>query len=206
MTTEQPSDVLELRHAATDRATIVVVPERRMLAIDGVGGPGAADYRFATETLRTVASNVRTRLARDTGIETRLGVVECAWWLHPEPAPDEMAEAFTDRSSWHWQQMIEIPPLATDEEAASAIDETRASAGRRTPLIRLVRFTEGRCAQILHTGGPASEPESVARLYHAVMVAGLRPHGHLHELHLADPARVPEDRARSILRLPIRPA
>lgn len=205
MTTDQPSDVLELRHASTDRATIVVVPERRMLAIDGVGGPDAEDYRFATETLRTVASHVRARLSRETGLETRLGVVECAWWLHPEPTPAEMAAAFADRSGWHWQQMIEIPRQATDEQAAAAIDEARASAGRSSPLVRLIRFAEGRCAQILHTGDPAGEPESVAKLYHAVMVAGLQPRGHLHELHLADPARVPGDRVRSILRLPISP-
>lgn len=206
MTLDTPSDFLELRHAATDKATIVVVPERRMLAIDGVGSPTAATYRLATETLRTAAGHLRTIVARTTGIETRVGPVECAWWIHPEPEPADMAAQFADRTAWHWQQMIEVPPIASDEDATAAIDETRRGAGRDAPLLRLIRFAEGRSAQILHTGGPSSEPASVEKLHHAVAAAGLRPRGHLHEIHLAEPGRVPEERARTILRLPIEPA
>jgi hypothetical protein len=206
VTIESPSDYFELRHAATDRATIVVVPERRMFAIDGIGSPGGADYRLASETLRTAAELLRGRVLKATGIETRIGVLECAWWVHPEPTPEELAAQFADRSSWHWQQMIEIPGVATEEEAAAAIDEARRRAGRAAPLLRVIRFREGQSAQILHAGGPATEAESVAKLFHAVQVAGLRPRGHLHELHLADPGRVPEGRARTILRLPIEPA
>jgi hypothetical protein len=203
MTTETPSDFFELRHASTDRATIVVAPERRMLAIDGVGSPEAIDYRLASETLHAAASHLRTRLLRTLRLETRIGLVECAWWTHPEPPPDQVAAAFADRATWHWQQMIEVPDQATDEDVAGAIDETRRGAARAAPLVRLIRFSEGRSAQILHTGGPDTEPAAVERLYDAVRKEGLRPHGHLHELHLAEPGRVPEGRARTILRLPI---
>lgn len=203
MTVETPSDLFERRHAATDRATIVVVPERRMLAIDGVGTPTASGYRLATDTLRTAAGILRATLLRTRRLSTEVGVVECAWWTHPEPAADEMATRFADRSAWHWQLMIEIPAQATDEEVRAAIDETRRRAGRAAPLVRLIRFAEGRSAQILHTGGQATEPAAVARLHAAIQDAGLRPHGHLHELHLAQPGRVPERRARTILRLPV---
>ncbi len=203
MTAQTPSDLFERRHAATDRASIVVVPDRRMLAIDGVGSPTAAGHRLATDTLRTAAEILRVMLVRTRRLDTRIGVVECAWWTHPEPAPDEMAARFADRSAWHWQVMIEIPDKATDEEAMAAIDETRRRAGRAAPLVRLIRFAEGRSAQILHAGGPATEAEAVAKLHAAIHAAGLRSHGHLHELHLADPGRVPESRARTILRLPV---
>jgi len=205
MTTEPASDRFELFHAATDRAMIVVVPERRMFAIDGLGDPRAADFLFASKTLRIAAELLRVRLAREYGVERRVGVLECAWWTHPEPPSQDLAQAFADRSTWHWQQMIEIPSEATDEDAAAAIDEARARAGRPAPLLRVIRFAEGRSAQILHVGGPAREHESVQALYHAVAVAGLRPHGHLHEIRTADYERVPDDRARSILRLPIEP-
>lgn len=203
MTTEPASDRFELRHAATDRAMIVVVPERRMLAIDGLGDPGAADFAFASQTLRTAGERLRVRLAREYGLERRVGILECAWWTHPEPPSQDLAEAFADRSTWHWQQMLEIPSEATDEDVEAAIDETRTRAGRPAPLVRLIHFTEGRSAQILHVGGPATQPRSVQALYDAVARAGLRPHGHLHEIRTADHERVPEERARSILRLPI---
>lgn len=203
MTTEPASDSFELRHAATDRAMIVVVPERRMLAIDGLGDTRSTDFTFASQTLRTAGELLRAILIREHGIERRVGVLECAWWTHPEPPSLDLAEAFADRSTWHWQQMIEIPSEATDDDVAAAIDEVGARAGRPVPLVRLIRFAEGRSAQILHIGGASTQYRSVQALYDAVRVAGLRPHGHLHEIRTADHERVPADRARSILRLPI---
>lgn len=203
MTTEQVSDTLELRHAATDHATIVVVPERRMFAVDGVGSPAGGDYRFASETLRNVAELLRVGLHRSRGLTTRVGALEAAWWTHPEPRPDEMAARFIDRSTWHWQQMVEIPSQATDDEAEAAIDAARQEAVRDVALVRRIAFAEGRSAQILHVGTHATAAASVRKLFAAVDEAGLRPHGHLHEIHLADPERVAPERQRTILRLPI---
>jgi hypothetical protein len=197
------SDSLELRHAATDRATIVRVPERRLIAVDGVGSPVSAGFRLATSSLRTAAENLRAALHRSRRLETRVGIVECAWWIHPEVEAAAMADAFVDRTTWHWQQMIEVPEQATDAEVEAAIDLTRQSAGRELPLIRTISFAEGRAAQILHLGGAATEVDAVRRLYAVVAEAGLRPRGHLHELYLADPEHVPQGRARAILRLPI---
>ena len=59
-----------------------------------------------------------------------------------------------------------------------------------------IQFAEGRSAQILHVGGPADEHRSVVALYDAVAREGLHPHGHLHEIRLADYERVPDSRAR----------
>lgn len=201
--TAEPSDRFELRHAATDRATIVVVPERRMLAIDGLGDPRASDFLLASETLRGAGELLRARVAREHGVKIAPALLECAWWTHPEPPSGDLAEAFADRRTWHWQQMLEVPPEASDEDAATAIEEARAGAAGASPYVRLIRFSEGRSAQILHVGGPATQPRSVAALYEAVAAAGLRPHGHLHEIRTADYDRVPDGRARSILRLPI---
>jgi len=204
--TEAPiNDPFELRHAATDRATIVDVPERRLLAIDGVGSPEADDYRFAGQVLRTALANLAARLRRHgwTGQPTR--VLETAWWLHPEVPPDQTAEAFKDRTVWHWQQMIELPHGASAEDVEAAIDDTRREAGRGVPLVRTIHFLEGMSAQILHVGA-APVDVAVTRLYTAVAQQGLEPRGHLHELRLADAQAVPQGRERSILRLPVEPA
>jgi hypothetical protein len=201
--TELPSDRFELHHAATDRATLVVVPERRMFAIDGLGDPQMPGFVLASDTLRASEGQVRSRVQRATGRKVEPAVLECAWWTHPEPPAQDLASSFADRSNWHWQQMIEIPAEATDEDAQASIDEARAAFGRPAPGVRVIRFAEGRSAQILHVGGPADEHRSVMALYDAVEKEGLHPHGHLHEIRLADYERVPDGRARSILRLPI---
>jgi hypothetical protein len=200
---ELTSDPLELRHAATDRATIVVVPERRLFAIDGVGEPQSGAFALASETLRDADRMLRSRLHRATRVELPPQVLECAWWRHPEVPGPRAAEAFTDRSTWHWQQMMEIPRQASDQDIEAVIDEVRQRAGRAVPLLHAITVAEGRSAQILHVGGAEDQHLAVRALYEMVEAAGHRAHGHLHEIRLADHERVPPGRGRTILRLPI---
>ncbi len=98
MSSRQFTDPLELRHAATDRATIVVVPERTLLAIDGVGSPDADDFWFSTDLLRKVGESLRSHLHRALSIDTRVSVIDSVWRIPPEVLADEIAAAFADRS------------------------------------------------------------------------------------------------------------
>jgi hypothetical protein len=198
---ETSTSTYELRHAATDRATIVVVPKRRLFAIDGVGEPTSATYRLASETLRDVSEAMRHRLRAAGCTDPGRLAIETAWWTHPELPPAQMADAFRDRAAWHWQQLVEVPPRASDADADAAIDETRG-AGREVPLVRVVEIVEGRSAQILNLGADA-EADSVRRLAAEIAASGLRPHGHLHQIFVSDPDVVGRAKARSILRLPI---
>lgn len=197
-----PSDRFDLRHAATDRAMVVVVPERRLLAVGGLGSPRGADFKLASDTLRMIATDIRGRLRRDRLPTSRVGHLEATWSSH-EVSPEDVPAAWSARSDWHWVQMVEIPPAATDATVGAAIDAARMNAGRETPLVRLVRITEGRAAQILHVGGHDSEPDALRKLYSGVVEAGLQPRGPVHQIVLADPAVVPTERATSIFRLPI---
>jgi hypothetical protein len=199
---ESPSDRLDLRHASTDHATIVVVPERRLLAIGGVGSFAGADFKLASDVLRVIATDIRRRLRREQSASSPVADLESAWWTNAvEPA--DMSTAWAERSDWHWQQMIEIPSVVTDATVDAAIDEARRNAGRDTPLVRLVRMTEGRAAQMLHVGSRPTESDTLGKLYEAVVGAGLRPRGQVHQIVLADPDIVPTGRAASIFRLPI---
>jgi hypothetical protein len=200
------TDSLELLHAATDHATIVTVPERRMYALDGLGDPSGAGYVAAAATLHEIADRLRARLHIERHLETRVAPVESAWWTHPEPPAEEVPERFADRATWHWQLMIEIPRQATDAEADEVLADAQATMGEDARLVRTIRFAEGSCAQVLHVGPSSDEPESVRGLYGAVARAGLLPRGHLHEIHLSDIRHVPPERRRSILRLPVKRA
>jgi hypothetical protein len=198
------SGFLELRHASTERAIFVVVPERRFLAIDGLGDPVAADFRIATAALRSVAEIVGRRLHRE-GIPTPTGqrLVECAWWPKDTLEPDALPAAFADRSTWHWRQLIELPAGAAERIALAAIDEARRAADRDVALVRFMAYTEGAAAQLLHVGPRSLEPASVHKLYGDILAAGLHPDGRLHALTLADPDAAPRGVGRSIFRQPV---
>lgn len=204
MTIPTASNFLELRHASTDHAIFVVVPERTFFAIDGLGGPGAADFRLATSALRTAIDLLLHRL-RQAGIDTatRAGIEECGW-TPPQPlSAAELPAAFGDRSTWHWRQMIELPAQATEVQALAAIDESRRDAARDRALVRRQVITEGRAAQMLHVGPRSAEPATVHKLFQAIAEAGLQPDGPLHTLSLTDADAAPQSIGRSILRQPV---
>lgn len=193
---EHPSTPLELSHASTARPLVVVVPERRFLAIHGTGPRDAADFRVATSVLRTVVDLLRAPQPRD-----RRRVLEVCWALDPALTVDEVVEAL-DKPARRWRQMIELPSSVSDVEAIATIDLARRLGGREVPLVRQVRLTEGPAVQLLHVW-THPEAASVRRLYEAVTDAGLLPSGDLHEIVVADPLAVGAARGRSILRIPV---
>jgi hypothetical protein len=199
---EPPSGFIELRHAATDHPIFVVVPERKLLVIDGAGLPGAADFRMATAVLRTVEATIRARLRRDRFAEGPKAILEIVWGT-AALSPAETLKAFEERRPLGWRQMLELPRAATNVAANEAIERTRQEAGRDIPLVRLITYAEGRAAQILHLGTMSDLAPTVARLAGFVAEAGFRAHGDLHQLVYADADQVPRDRAGSILRMPI---
>jgi hypothetical protein len=200
---EMPSSPLELRHASTEHALIVVVPERRLLVIEGIGRSGAADFRLAAGVLRAVHDAVRASLRRDRFADGPRPVTEIAWPIGEYANLGELGRAIAAGDVVRWRQMIELPRLATVESAEAAILQTRLDGGRDVPLVRIVATTEGRAAQILQLAGMAGLLPAVTRLESFIAEAGFRPRGGLHQLVFGDPDVVPAERVRSILRAPV---
>ncbi len=207
MPTSQLIDSFELLHAATDRVNVVEVPDRRMLAIDGLGRPGGIAFQEAVDALYAAAYSIVFCKRRELGqaaARLRVGPLEGLWWTEDE-ASGEVPGRIEDRHAWHWRLMIAVPGEATDEEIERAVAEAARSGRRRAGLgrIRVTRFSEGQCAQILHVGAYEQEYSTIARLRAGCEALGLRPVGRHHEIYLGDPRRTSPDRWRTILRHPV---
>lgn len=198
---QKPSSPFELRHASTHRPLLVVVPERRLLAIHGAGQRRAADFRLATTLLRTVDEVVRAMVLRDRRAEPVRSVLEVTWPVQPALTVDEIVEQLSSQIP-PWRQMVELPRNATEALAVEAIEEARRKGGRAMPLVRLIHLIEGPAVQILHLGSD-DEVSSIRKLYGSVAELGFQASGALHELVIADPNVVGQARARSILRVPV---
>jgi hypothetical protein len=197
----RPSSPFELRHASTHRPLLVIVPERRLLAINGAGPREAADFRLATTVLRTVGATVqRIALGRRHALSPR-SVLEVTWPIEPALTVDEIVEVLSSPTP-RWCQMNELPNIATEAMAMEAIDESRRMGGRDLPLVRVTHLTEGPAVQILHLG-EVDELSSIRKLYAFVAESEFCASGDLHELVVADRDIVGQERARSILRVPI---
>lgn len=70
--------------------------------------------------------------------------------------------------------------------------------------VALCQLAEGWCVQMLHIGPYADEGKSVALMSRHAEANGKVLHGAHHEIFLSDPRRVPEDRLKTILRIPVR--
>jgi len=201
------SESFELLHAATDHITLVTVPRRRMLVVDGAGHPLTEGFRIGMETLHAVVERLAVRLAHLRRTGPRHGPLEVDWWPAEKLSLDELVVRFRDRTTWHWEQMAPIPDLALDEDAAAAIDDARQARIRDAELVRVAWFDERPSAQMLHVGPPSTESLTIRRLIDAMAAAHLRPDVRIHEVRLGDPVHVPVAEWRTIVRVPIeRPA
>jgi hypothetical protein len=207
MPTKPQIDSFELLHAATDKVNVIDVPDRRMLAIDGLGRPGGIAFQEAVDALYAGAYSVlfcQRRMLGQAAQRLRVGPLEGLWWTEHE-TPEDVPGRIEDRNAWHWRLMIEVPGDPDDEAIERALGEAAKAGRRRSAIgrIRVTRFSEGRCAQILHVGAYEDEYSTVHRLRAACEERGLRLIGRHHEIYLGDPRRTSPDRWRTILRHPV---
>src|SRR3954469_21546263 len=112
-----------------------------------------------------------------------------------------------DKSAWNWTMMITVPEQVT----AAVVEDARAAAARKRPHaglhgVRLERFVEVRCAQILHVGPYSAEGPTVAELHAFIAEHGCALAGKHHEIYLGDPRRAAPEKLRTIVRQPVAPA
>ena len=197
--TDAFAEVARLQRAKPGTPEIVDVPEIGFLMIDGEGDPaGGAAYAEAVEALYAVAYGARFHLRRE-GIDHKVRPLEGRW------GSEAPGDVWGSRDRWQWTMMIAQP----EPVIVALVESIAASAARRRPnaslsRVRLERFAEGRCAQLLHVGpyGEAERP-SVDALHRFIAESGLVERGQHHEIYLNDPRRTAPDRLRTILRHPV---
>ena len=191
---------------------LVDVPELGFLVIDGAGDPGAEAFADAIQALYSVSYGVHFALRKAAGDAPRVMALEALWWVQGADAQATMeriaaGEASmkdSDRDQWRWQAMIlQLAPIDATM-IASAITDAKAKKGIATlSALRYERWAEGPCAQIMHVGPYATEPDSIVALHKAIADHGATPRGRHHEIYLGDPRTSAPDKLRTILRQPI---
>lgn len=178
----------------------VQVPAFTFLMVDGQGDPNhSADYTEAVEALFTVAYAAKFRVKKSSGgCDYAVMPLEGLWW-----ADDHEAFHNGDRASWRWTMMILQPDFVPHAVLQSVIGE--AAAKKKLPALprlRIERFQEGRCAQVLHVG-PFSEEGPVIERLHEYIAARGRLRGRHHEIYLSDIRRADPARWKTVIRQPM---
>jgi hypothetical protein len=179
----------------------VDLPPLRYLMIDGKGDPNTStEYTQAVEALFSVSYTAKFAVKKGAkAVDYAVMPLEGLWW-----AKDMSAFISGDKKNWNWTMMILQPPVATDAVIEDAITQVaKKKELPAPPRLRLEKFTEGRCAQILHIGPFSEEGPTIARLHEFIEArSGLS--GKHHEIYLSDIRRADPKKWKTILRQPMK--
>lgn len=181
---------------------LVEVPPFEFVMIDGSGDPNTSpDYQAAIGALYAVSYPVVIALKRTGQVELKVRPLEGLWRADPlsvfEPAT-------ADRTTWRWTMMIRQP----DDVPGAVYDAAFATMAKKlgpavASRVRVERFGEGLCVQLMHHGPYADEGPAIARLHDFAAARGLWLRGRHHEIYLSDPRRTAPGKMRTVLRQPV---
>lgn len=163
--------------------SMIDVGPATFLAVAGTGDPNEEDgaYSRALETLYALCYTIKMSKKGDWQPEGYFDYVvpplEGLWWAEARAFD---GTGIADKSALSWVSLIRQPDFVTDEVLTWAIDtaarkKPQQAEALRAGTVRLVRFAEGACAQIMHHGPYDDEPQSIAKLTAFIESAGMEP-------------------------------
>lgn len=194
-------DLFRLHHAeyvAPLHPRVITAGRGQYLSAEGRGRPGDPLFQARVGALYAMAWALKTSKKR-LGKDFRVMPLEALWW------GEGTDPAATPEVEWHWKLLLRVPNFVRKRDLAAAAEALAARGrGQGAGEVALEQLKEGRCVQALHVGPYQDERETIERMARAARAHGLAPHGRHHEIYLSDPARVPPERLRTILRHPVR--
>jgi hypothetical protein len=196
---------------------LVDIPEFSFVMIDGRIEKGKTPgnspaFQEAMTALYGAAYTLKfmSKLRKTGAINYPVMALEAIWWV------EDGVFDIRKPDNWSWRAMILQPDHITPEMFAEALDQLwRKKPGPGIGKLRLERYCEGLCVQIMHIGPYAAEPATVDRLRAFAAENGrterhdrAMQHGSLqvfdhHELYLGDPRRSAPEKLRTVLRHPV---
>lgn len=193
-----------------NKPSIIDVPEMVFIAVDGQGDPNTSpEYKSAMEILYGLSFTVKMSKMDGSQPEGYFDyVVPPLEGLWSAEGTDFDGLNVTDKNKFKWVSMIRQPEFVTPE----VFERAREKLAKKKPALdlgraRFMRFTEGLCVQIMHTGTYDSEPESILQLKKYISengytedISNIRMH---HEIYLSDPRRCAPEKLKTVIRHPV---
>lgn len=180
---------------------MVSIPTMNYLQINGIGDPNISkDFRQAIEALYSVAYTLKFMVKKGAlGIDYGVPPLEGLWWA------DDMNDFLSaNKENWKWTAMIMQPEFITD---ALYREGVKAAAGKKVlpalSKMRLEKFDEGLCVQVLYIGPYSAEGPTIQSLHDFAKDNGCQLRGKHHEIYLNDQRRTAPEKLKTIIRQPV---
>jgi hypothetical protein len=189
------------QYVSPKKPVLVTVDEATYLAISGRGAPGGTEVTEKIGALYGAAFTVKMTRKFGGQQDYVVSKLEAQWWLDG----DSCDFANVPKEQWNWRLMIRTPSFVKqkelDDAARKLIEKGKAPSADQ---VKLESITEGLCVQMLHVGPYAEEGRTIGVMNAFAGQQGLTLHGRHHEIYLSDPRRVPPEKLKTILRMPVR--
>ncbi|WP_340680861.1 GyrI-like domain-containing protein [Paraglaciecola sp.] len=169
------------------------------LTISGVGSPGGDIFNDAVAALYAVAYTVKMTCKKDGLQDYVVSKLEARYW-----SANPLCLSKQDKSQWHWQLMIRTPSSVKNadiDKAAKALSSKGKTAS--VSKVTLIEHAFATCVQMLHVGSYEEENRTIEQMLAFAEQYNLSPTGEHCEVYLSDPRRIPAERLKTILRIPV---
>ena len=203
MNTQAKIDLYKLHkaeYAATRKPAIVEIKPAAYLAISGQGAPGGEVFTASIGALYGMAFTIKMTRKFAGKQDYAVCKLEGQWGSAAEPNFAKLPP-----TQWLWNLLIRTPKFIKEDDLRQAVAVLlKRGKGEDVKRVRLESLTEGPCVQMLHVGPYDKEPETIAVMKAFAEKQQLEFSGRHHEIYLSDPRRVPPERLKTILRVPVR--
>lgn len=192
------------------KVEIIRIPPMQFAAIDGAiekgEEPGTSPaFAETMQALYGIAYTLKFMLKKrkKNPIDYPVMALEGLWWVRGGKF------VITEKDNWLFTVMIMQPDVITPDIFEAGRAELRRKRGDNPAVgrLRLERFDEGLCVQVMHIGSYADEPATVARMQAFADENGYRDcvglGGKHHEIYLGDPRRADPAKLKTVLRHPV---
>lgn len=176
---------------------LIQTKRAKYLAFTGRGAPAGEAFQKAVGALYNVAYTLKMA-KKFVGQDYKVCNLEGLWW----GAKEAEDFALQPPDTWNWKLLIRVPDFISAKDLKDTIAALKEK-GKETADVKLETLAEGQCVQMLHMGPYSTEGETISQMLALAAEKGLSCHGLHHEIYLSDPRRVPPERLRTILRLPV---
>lgn len=187
-------------YAQPKRPTLVEVAEGCYLTISGAGDPGGEEFTAKVAALFGMAYTIKMTRKFGGLRDYVVGKLEGQWWSDRGPDLKNIP-----KHEWRWRLMIRTPDFVAQTELEQAAKrQIDKGKGPEVNAVKLETLSEGPCIQMLHLGPFEDEWETLSQMLDFAQEQGYESHGRHHEIYISDPRRVPPERLKTILRMPVR--
>ena len=188
---------------------IIDIPPMSFLAVKGMGDPNETGgaYQQAMGLLYGAAFTIKMSRKGSRVIDGYFDYVvpplEGFWWNEGSTAID-----LTHKEHFHWISLIRLPDFVRHADFLWAIQEATKKKKQDFSSVEFFTYQEGLCVQCMHLGSYDEESVTIADMEafaksqgYITDISSTRYH---HEIYLSDARKVPPERRKTVLRLPIK--